>query len=162
MNKNLNQYFEMNGRRLIFDIEKSILLCRANGADMTNLWAKKIEDVVSISAITEDDSKYYIACDYSDESGIFLAIMKESGSTNWYIPGKSFLQILFGGYLYLIFIDDEKSYFLIKVDRGRGNKVWHSRVDEDLSEYVFSGDRIYLKYHSGKNETLSVKSGMPI
>jgi len=152
--------FEMSETALIFEEDKSILLCKSLGEGEGKIWAKKLPDVHVITAVREDALRYYVACDYSARDGIFLALERESGSTEWYIPGRSLLHVLFKDHLYLIFVDGDGAYFLIKVEPGDGSKAWHRSVDEDLHEYSFFKDRITLKYRSGKREAVSVADGM--
>lgn len=152
-----SQIFEMKRNSLIYDQAKSILLCRLKKGN--KLWARKVNDVNFISSVIEDDEKFYISFESGEKSGRFLAIDKKSGKTGWYIPGKSFLQVLFDGSLYLIFIDDQDRYYLLKVRRDNGKSVWHHRVDADLIEYRFKGQRIRLYYTSRKFETISAATG---
>lgn len=154
-----SQIFEMKRNSLIYDQGKSILLCRLKTHGKRKLWARKVNDVNYISSVIEDDEKFYISFESGEKSGQFLAIHKENGKTKWYIPGKSFLQVLFDEALYLIFIDEQDRYYLIKVRRDNGKTVWHHLVDADLSEYRFKGQRIRLYYTSRKFETISAASG---
>ncbi len=151
--------FEMSETALVFEEGKSILLCKARGEGEKKIWAKKIPEGHVITAVLEDPLRYYVACDYSARDGIFLALGKESGSTEWYIPGRSLLHVLFKGQLFLVFVDGEGVYFLIKVDPQDGSKSWHRTVEEDLQEYSFFRDRITLKYRSGRREAISVADG---
>lgn len=151
--------FEMEGVVLLFEEDKSILLCKHRGEVETKLWAKKLPDVSYISAVREDDRRFYVACDYNATDGIFLALEKESGKTAWYIPGRSLLHVLYKGFIYLVFVDADGRYYLIKADPGQGGKVWHHHVDGDLCEYSFYRDRITLLYHSGKKDVLSADDG---
>lgn len=156
-----SQKFEMKGHTLLYDMDKSILLCKTK-PEGRNVWAKKIHDISSISGIIEDKAKYYMSCERSDTSGHFLAVDKGNGSTAWYIPGMPFFSLIFDGYLYLIFVDEKGVYYLLKVDLSNGSKIWYHRVDRDLSEYRFRNDRILLVYTSGKTENLSPKTGFPL
>ncbi len=156
-----SQTFEMKENILCFDGEKRILVAK-NAEDGRNVWAKKIHDIHFIAGVIEDERNYYLSCEFDDAAGYYLAASKENGSTLWYIPGRPFFNILFDGYLYLIFIDDEEHYFLIKVERSTGDKIWYHRIDPDLTEYSFKGDRILLSYGSGKEEMLSPRTGFPV
>jgi outer membrane protein assembly factor BamB len=158
MDKTTAQKFEMKEHTLLYDMDKSILLCKNSDASK-NIWAKKISDISNLSDVIEDDANYYISCESGDSAGCFLAVYKNNGSSLWYIPGKPFLNLLFEGFLYLIFIDDKNAYYLLKVDRQSGNKIWHHRIDPDLTEYSFRSDRILLTYTSGRKEILSPKTG---
>jgi outer membrane protein assembly factor BamB len=156
---NNSQIFEMRRNSLIYDQVKSILLCRLKTDGNRKLWARKVNDVNYISSVIEDEEKFYISFESGEKSGQFIAIYKENGKTGWYIPGKSFLQVLFGGALYLIFVDEQDRYYLIKVRRDNGKTEWHYRVDGDLCEYRFKGQRIRLYYSSNKFETISALTG---
>lgn len=153
-----SQRFEMKDHTLHYDTEKSILLCKSN-AETKNVWAKKIHDIEGIHTVIEDEERYYLSCEYGERSGYFLAVDRANGSTAWYIPGLSLFNVIFEGYLFLIFIDDEGIYYLLKVDRSSGNKAWYHRINQDLAEYSFRRDRILLSYASGKVEKLSPKTG---
>jgi outer membrane protein assembly factor BamB len=159
MEKAYSQTFEMKSGTLCYDSGKSILLCRGpeNGK---NLWIKKITDISLIDTVIEDASRYYIACEADDVRGFFLALSKSNGSTEWFIPGKAYFQIIFEGYLYLIFTDGKNEFYLIKVDCSDGKKIWYHRISGDLCEYAFRADRILLKYGSGKAESISPLTGI--
>lgn len=160
MSENLQtQTFEMRTGILIYDREKSILLCKNKTGENRKLWAKKINHIDHISNIIEDDKKYYVACESGEKNGQFIAVMKNSGRSSWFIPGKSYLNLIFGGFLYLIFIDENEDYYLLKVEREKGKLKWHHRIGIDLTEYRFSGRQIELIYASGKREILSPLTG---
>ncbi|MDY6935980.1 MAG: hypothetical protein SVZ03_17400 [Spirochaetota bacterium] len=151
--------FEMKTSILRYDIDKSILLCMSNNK---KLWAKKLMSVGCLSNIIEDDDKYYIACESGELNGQLLALRKVNGSTAWFIPGKSFLQIIFERYLYLIFVDGDEHHYLLKVNRRNGKVRWHHYVNHDLCEYRFTLNMIQLSYASGRSESLSLKNGRQI
>lgn len=158
MRKNQNiQSFEMDGALLRFDIETSILLCQSllNGK---KVWVKKLNNLV-VSDIFEDNKRYYIVCDSGEINGQFLAVKKENGTTSWFIPGKSFMHVLYKGFLFLIFADENNRFYLLKVFINTGKSAWFHRVDPDLNEYIFVNEKLKLKYFSGKNETLSIRTG---
>ena len=150
--------FEMKNKTLSFSIEKSILLCK-DPIDNKNVWAKKIEDIHLINDIIEDKNNYYLCCENEENSGQFLALNKNNGSTIWFIPGKSFLQQILKDFIYLIFIDIEEKYYLIKVKKENGEKIWFYQVTNDLMEYSIREDRIQLKYESGKVDKISTLTG---
>ncbi len=158
MGNDHSQIFEMGTLTLSYDGGKSILLCRETSTHK-NIWVKKIADIASIENIIEDTDHFYIACEHDDIKGYFLAIDKTTGSTAWFIPGKAYFQIIFDGYLFLIFTDEERRFFLIKADTLTGAKIWHHRVDDDLCEYSFRSDRILLTYGSGKTESIIPSTG---
>ena len=151
----------MKGCTLGYDRERSILLCSSITNKNRKLWVKKLNDINYISSIIEDEQRYYLACESGELNGQFLALHKRTGSTSWFIPGRSYLQILFEGLIYLIFIDGEGRYYFLKVNRNSGKLKWHHQVDRDLCEYSITRERILLTYSSGKRESLSIKSGKP-
>lgn len=159
MDRTTTQFFTLKGVTLFFDFSKSVLMCKSSSGDDQKLWVKKIPDVEFVGNIIEDDEKYYVACEHSEKDGMFLALAKEDGTTQWYIPGRSHLQVLYEGFLYLIFIDERERYYFIKVEIQEGRKIWHHEVDIDLCEYSFSKTGITLQYKSGKSEVLSFKTG---
>jgi hypothetical protein len=61
--------------------------------------------------------------------------------------------------IYLIFIDENENFYLIKAKTDDGSKEWHYKVDEELYQYTISRDRITLKYHDGRIDILNSESG---
>ncbi len=161
MKQPYSQNFELGTRTLHYDCGKSVLLCR-DSTSGKNLWIKKISDISSIDTVIEDSSRYYIACETDDIKGYYLAISRETGSTEWFIPGKAYFHIVYNESLYIIFTDEKNDFYLIKADCSDGKKIWHRRVRNDLCEYSFSADRIVLKYGSGKEEQISSLTGIAI
>jgi hypothetical protein len=158
MKRNINTLsFEMADVLLRFDPETSILLCQSkiNGKKR---WVKKLNDLY-VSDILEDNKRYYIVCDSGEINGQFLALKKENGTTSWFIPGKSFLHVLYKGFLFLIFADENNRFYFLKVFLSSGKSAWYHSIDPDLIEYIFVNDKIKLNYLSGKTESLSVKTG---
>ncbi len=153
--------FELKDSVLSYDPEKSLVVCRTRGEDRRNIWIKKLEDTGRVTRVLEDDERYFLACEYGEAEGTFLALDRESGATAWYIPGRSFLQVVYEGHLFMIFIDEHGAYFLIKVECAGGTSVWHHRVESDLAEYRFNPRRIRLFYESGREETLNSITGLP-
>lgn len=151
------QSFEMKKTALRYDPLKSTLLCQAAGGK--KLWIKKLYDLNSISDIIEDGNRYYIACDSGENSGQFLAVAKPTGNTDWFIPGKSFLHVLYKGHLFLIFADEESRFYLLKVILSSGKSAWYHPVDSDLKEYIFADNHIKLYYTSGRIEIVSSNTG---
>jgi len=149
----------MKDANLFYYADRSILVCRSKAQQ--KMWAKKIYDIESIYNALEDNGKFYLSCDSGEKSGQFLAIHKKTGSTAWFIPGKTFLQILFEKFLYLIFVDENDCYFLLKVNQSKGETLWHHKVKEDLKEYAINKNRVKLVYSSGMIEILSSASGKP-
>jgi len=161
MTENINhQIFELDQNILTFDITKGLLYCKTYEESL--LWVKKVKDVSEILDVQEDQSSYYISCSLDDIEGEMLSIDKEDGNTKWYIPGKPFFQKLFDKYIYTIFMDSTEQHYLLKVDLEDGSTIWHHRIENDLSEYIISKDKIELTYSSGRIEGLSVKSGQII
>jgi outer membrane protein assembly factor BamB len=158
MEKTYSQIFEMKSGVLCFDGDKSVLLYKKSGSG-TGKWIKKINEINRIEPIIEDGDRYYLACQAGEIEGYLLAINKQNGETEWFIPGRSYFQLLYGGHLYAIFADEERNFYLIKVDQTNGKKIWHHRVDQDLCEYGFRPDRILLTYESGKIEKISPTTG---
>ncbi|OHD69415.1 MAG: hypothetical protein A2W19_05775 [Spirochaetes bacterium RBG_16_49_21] len=158
MKKTYSQIFEMESGILCYDGDKSILLCKAPDGTGKR-WVKKIHDINLIETVTEDARQYYLSCEAGEIEGFFIAINKDTGATAWFIPGKAYFQILYGDCLYAIFADERKIFYLIKIERADGRKVWHRQIDEDLCEYSFRSDRILLTYESGKIEKISPLSG---
>jgi outer membrane protein assembly factor BamB len=144
---------------LHFYEEKNILVCSDKSHEGRKLWVKKLPDVRCVSSMKEDVERYYVACEYTDTDGIFIALNKETGNTVWYIPGRSLLQIIYKNYPYLIFIDEEEKFHLIKADPKDGRKIWHHPLDNDLNEYSFYRDKITLRYRSGKRDVLAAEDG---
>jgi len=161
MDKTHAQKFELKNKTLFFDREKLVLLC-ASSDDGKNIWAKKMPDIADVVQIIEDEKNYYLSCEYAEASGYCLAVDKANGSSLWYIPGRPFFNVVFEGFLYLIFIDEKDFYYLIKVERTDGSKVWFHRIAPDLAEYSFRNDRILLVYASGTEEKLSPQTGLPL
>ena len=161
MDKANSQIFEMENGVLYYDNAKSILLCKEPGGDKSR-WVKKINDIYHIDAVTEDPERYYLSCESDETLGYLLALNIATGATEWFIPGKALFQILYNDYLYLIFADERKKYYLIKVECSDGTKIWHRSVAEDLCEYSFREERILLTYHSGRTECISPVSGRDI
>jgi hypothetical protein len=153
--------FELKDSVLSYDPEKSLVVCRTKGEDRKKIWIKKLEDAGTVTSVLEDGERYFLACEYGESEGAFLALEMGSGVTVWYIPGRSFLQVIYEGYLFMIFIDERGEYFLIKVECAGGSTVWHHRVESDLAEYRFNPRRIRLFYESGREETLDSATGLP-
>ncbi len=157
-NANVQKY-TVEGGSLSFNFDKAVLTCMEELPLPRKKWVKKLNQVQAIGNILEDDQRYYISCVGDDIYGSFLAIYKDNGSTAWYIPGKSFMQVLYGGYLYLIFVNEESEYYLIKVECKEGKPLWHHLVEEDLYFYHFTERHIILHYTSGRRELVAPSNG---
>jgi len=124
-----------------------------------NIWIRKIEDGGFIAGAVHDEDNFYISIESGDTSGQFIAINKTDGSTRWIIPGMAYMSQLYRDSIYLIFIDENEQFFLIKAKKADGSKVWHYQVDEELYQYTINRNRITLKYHDGRIDILNSESG---
>lgn len=158
MSKGTLQRFEFNGYLIQYDPGTSILLCKRM-PEGKNVWIRKIEDGGFIAGAVHDEDNFYISIESGDTSGQFIAISKTDGSTRWLIPGKSYMFRIFGDSIFLIFIDENEKFFLIKAKTADGSKEWHYQVDEELYQYTINRDRITLKYHDGRTDILNSESG---
>ena len=158
MNNIYKSQFNFSTDLLIFDINKSILLC-INKNNNKKRWIKKIDSSFFITNIIDGNENYYISMEANDINGEFVAINKKNGETIWQIPGKSYFQIFFDSGLYIIFVDESNQYFLLKVNTENGNKIWYRTVNIDLLEYSFKKDIITFNYSSGKIEKISPENG---
>ena len=152
------QKFELNEYLIQYDPETFILLCKRK-PEGKNIWIRKIEDGGFIAGAVHDEDNFYISIESGDTSGQFIAIKKNDGSTRWIIPGRAYMFQLFRNSIYLIFIDENEHFYLIKAETADGSKEWHYQVDEDLYQYTINKDRITLKYHNGRVDVLNSKSG---
>ncbi len=158
---NANSFvFELTEHVIQYDFSTDIMLCRRI-SDNRNIWIRKVPDGGHLINAIEDDKMFYLAFESDEKSGIFLAVDRADGSTRWEIPGKSYLSQIFGEYLFLIFIDSKDDFYLIKVRRDDGSKIWHHPVLEDLYEYIIKRDSISLRYLDGRTEDVSLETGMP-
>jgi len=158
MSRGVLQRFELNEHLIQYDPDTFILLCRRI-PEGKNIWIRKIEDGGFIAGAVQDEDNFYISIESGDTSGQFIAINKTDGSTRWIIPGRAYMFQLFRDSIYLIFIDENEQYFLIKAKTDDGSKEWHYQVDEELYQYTINKDRITLKYHDGRIDILNSKSG---
>ncbi|HOO70816.1 MAG TPA: hypothetical protein PK926_03565 [Spirochaetota bacterium] len=158
MTSYLSQIFTFGSDELLFDTAKSILLCREVEKG-TNKWIKKLAGIFSIGTVIDDKESFFLSCESSDFTGEFLALNRTDGTTLWSIPGKSFMNVLHQGNLYLIFSDDKKLFYLIKVDKSTGHKLWHHQVSNDLENYTINSREVSLNYCSGKKEIISSDTG---
>ncbi len=126
------------------------------------MWVKKIDNIVHILSIIEDNSNYYVACELDDIDGELIALNRETGSTKWYIPGRPYLQQIFDRDIYAIFVDSEKCFYLLRITTDRGTSKWLHPVDSDLHEYSIRKDRITLSFLSGKTEELDARTGIAL
>lgn len=149
--------FPLSEDIISFDTVKQTLLCRSSSGG--NRWIKKIESINSVNDVSENGNIFFVSCETDDVSGIFLAINKSDGSTLWEIPGNSYFHLVYSGSIYIIFIDAEQNYFLIRADISSGKKIWHKIISADLEHYTFDAGRITLDYSSGKREIISMESG---
>lgn len=149
--------FQLSGETLLFDVSKQTLLCRSGSGG--NIWIKKIDGINSVNAVSENETFFFVSCETDDVSGIFLAIDKKNGFTAWDIPGNAYFHLVYSGSIYIIFIDAQQKYFLIRAEILTGKKIWHRIISSDLEHYTFDSDRIVLEYSSGKKETVLMDTG---
>lgn len=156
-----SQIFNLEDHILYYDYLSGVLLCRRAG-DKKNKWIKKIHDSGSLLDAIEDDNRIYLSFADCDKNGQFIVVDKEAGNTLWSIPGRSFLNQLYGDYIFLIFSDDNDVFYLLKVVRKDGSKIWHYPVHDGLIEYIIKRDSISLKYSDGTSENISMETGEPV
>jgi len=161
MNKESIQRFELSDLLLQYDYNTYTLLCRSSG-DGKNLWIRKIEDGGFILDMAEDRDKIFISIESDEKSGQFIVLNKKDGLTNWFIPGKSYMFRIFLNSVYIIFVDGDNNFFLIKADSEDGRKFWHHPVNEGLSAYTINKDVVTLKYIDGSTESLNSSTGDPL
>jgi outer membrane protein assembly factor BamB len=139
-------------------METYTLLCKEkdNGK---NLWIRKIEESGFILDAAEDNERIFVAVEYGDNRGQFLSLKKSDGGIIWFIPGKAYMFRIFLNFVYLIFLDEEKNFFLIKVYAESGKKIWHYPINEKLSSYTINEKIIELKYLDGSKEVLESETG---
>jgi hypothetical protein len=155
------QRFELNDFLLQYDFTAGVLLCKSISLSK-NLWIKKIEEGGIILDVIESDAIFFIAFEYNDTDGIFLAINRSDGKTAWFIPGRAYMYRVFGEFIFLIFIDEEGRYFLIKSSCAEGGIIWHHEVDIGLAEYTIRSDYLLLVYRDGRKEVLDMETGEEI
>jgi len=158
MSKDSIRRFELTELVLQYDYLTHIVLCR-NSGDGKNLWIRKIEDGGYILDVSEDKDRIYLSIESDEKSGQFLVLSKKNGLTDWFIPGKAFMFRLFLNSVYLIFIDGEDNFFLIKASAGDGSKLWHHPVHDGLSGYTINNESVTLAYYDGTVEILDSGSG---
>jgi hypothetical protein len=161
MNKDSIQRLELADLLLQYDYKTFTLLCR-NIGDGRKLWIRKIEDGGYILNVMEDKEKIYITLESGEKSGQVLVLKKTDGSTCWFIPGKAFMFRLFMDSGFLIFVDENDNFFLIKVSSDDGKKLWHHCVNDGLSEYIINQEEIILKYVDENIEVLSNSTGLSL
>ncbi len=154
------QSFSMEDHVLRFDPYTSMILCLSR-KENKKVWIKKLFDLSFIIHIIEDKNRYYLSCGSGETSGQFIAVKKSNGESDWFIPGRSFLSLIYGDFLYLIFNDEENRFYLIKAGISDGKSLWHYPVEDDLCEYEFKQEKLKLKYYSGRFEELSINTGRP-
>jgi outer membrane protein assembly factor BamB len=158
MNKNTVQRFELTKLVLQYNPETYSLLCKVK-QEGKNLWIRKIEDGGFILDAGEDNERIFIAIESGDNSGQFLALKKTDGNIIWFIPGKAYMFRIFLNSVYLIFLDEDKNFFLIKVSVEDGSKIWHYRTNDQLSSYTINNKVVELKYLDGCKEILDSATG---
>ncbi len=159
MNKENIQRFELADLLLQYDFLSYTLLCKSS-ADGKNLWIRKIEDGGGILDADEDQNRIFISMSSGDKSGQFIALNKRDGLTEWFIPGKAYMFRLYLNSVYLIFVDGDDNFFLIKVSSEDGTKLWHHAVDNRLCAYNINNELVSLSYTDGRTEILSSDTGV--
>jgi outer membrane protein assembly factor BamB len=158
MSKESIRRFELTDLILQYDYIAHTLLCR-NIDDGKNLWIRKIEDGGFILDVSEDKYRIFLSIETDEKSGQFLVLNKKDGLTDWFIPGKAFMFRLFLSSVYLIFIDGDDNFFLIRTSAEDGSKLWHHPVHDGLSGYTINNDTVTLAYYDGSIEVLNSGSG---
>jgi outer membrane protein assembly factor BamB len=158
MNRENSIFFDLIENTVTYDLEKSILLCR-NKKTQNKKWIKKVEYSIYIINVIEDKNIFYVSCESDEISGFLMALNKSDGTNLWEIHGKSCFQVIFNKFLYSVFIDDKKKYFLLKINPENGASIWFRETTEDLIEYSFTKKRILLTYITGKTERISPETG---
>ena len=158
MSKDNIQRFELAKFFLQYNLETCGLLCKEKD-EGKNLWIRKIEDGGFILDAAEDKERIFISVESGDNMGQFLALEKTDGNIIWFIPGKAYMFRIFLNSVYLIFPDEAKNFFLIKVSVEDGKKIWHYQVDEKLSTYTINDKIVELKYRDGSQEILDSTTG---
>lgn len=152
------QRFELNGFLLQYDCSGEMLLCRSLPGDR-KLWIKKIDEGGIILDVVDSGELFLIAFEYDDTGGQFMAVNKSDGKTEWFIPGRAYMYRVFGGYVFLIFIDGNGDYHFIKSSISDGGMVWHHPVSMELTGYTIRNDYISLVFSDGRKETLDFETG---
>jgi hypothetical protein len=158
MNKESIQRFELTELLLQYDYMTYTLLCRNKG-EGKNLWIRKIEGGGFILDMAEDRDKIFISIESDEKSGQFIVLNKKDGLTNWFIPGKAYMFRIFLNSVYLIFVDGDDNFFLIKAASEDGGKIWHHPVNDGLSAYTINSESVTLKYADGRTSVLSSSTG---
>ncbi len=159
MDKDSIQRFELTGRLLQYDFSTCNLLCKSLSGGK-NLWIRKIDDGGFIIDVDEDGKKFYLSFGLDDRSGEFIALDKDTGLTEWSIPGRAYMFRVFTGSVYIIFPDSDGNFFLIKTSSDDGSKIWHHNVDDRLHSYTINERTVTLEYYGGKREVLDSRTGM--
>ena len=152
------QKFTLSSHILEFDSAKGILRCMSLGSGKVS-WVKQLDDILNIDSVSENHDIFFLSCRIDETSGKFIALSKTDGMTSWFIPGHEFLHVLHKDSLFLIFIDNAETYYLIKVDVKDGSPAWQRVVEFDLYEYSIDDDSVTLFYKSGRTEYVDRDTG---
>jgi outer membrane protein assembly factor BamB len=158
MSKDNIQRFELAKILLQYNLDTYTLLCKEKN-EGRNLWIRKIEDGGYILDAGEDSEIIFIAIESGNNSGQFLALKKSDGNILWFIPGKAYMFRVFLDSVYLIFLDEDNNYFLIKASVHDGRKIWHYKINEKLSAYTINKNIVELKYLDSSKEILDSVTG---
>ena len=159
MNKESIQRFELAELLLQYDFLNYTLLCKSS-VEGKNLWIRKIGDGGYILDADEDADQVFISMASGEKSGQFIVLNKKDGLTNWFIPGKAYMFRLYLNSVYLIFIDGDDNFFLIKVSSEDGTKLWHHPVNDRLHSYNINNETVTLSYTDGATEVLNSSTGL--
>ncbi len=152
------QQFELDNFLLQYDFSSEVLLCKS-ATEHRKLWIKKIEEGGSILDVIGSGDLFFIAFEYGETGGQFLAVNKSDGKTRWFIPGRAYMYRIFGPHIFLIFIDGESRYYFIKSSMEDGGMLWHHPVNMGLESYSIKKDYVTLVYDNGSKEVLDMTSG---
>ncbi len=161
MNKESIQRFELNDFILQYDYRTYSLLCRSTD-EGKNLWIRKIDDGGYILDANEDRDKIFISMELDEKSGQFLVLNKKDGLTIWSIPGKAYMFRIYLYFVYLIFVDGDDNFFLIKASSEDGKKLWHHPVNDGLHSYTINNENVTLSYVDGTTEILNSRTGIAV
>jgi len=159
MNKESIQRFELAELLLQYDYLSNTLLCRSS-VEGKNLWIRKIEDGGYILDADENEEKIFISMESGEKSGQFVVLNKKDGLTDWFIPGKAYMFRLYLNSVYLIFVDGDDNFFLIKASSEDGSKLWHHPVNNRLHSYNINNEFVTLSYNDGTTEILDSGTGI--
>ncbi len=158
MDRTRSVTYQLQDHLIVYDFIDGVLLCRRLG-DKKNLWIKKIYERTSLEEIVEDEERFYLSFADSEREGQFLVLERDTGYSVWTVPGRPFFNQLYGDYVFLIFSDEKGNFYLLKMDRKNGDKIWHHAVSEGLCQYAIKRESISLTYKDGTKEEIAMETG---